>query len=72
MRIEVRRLVLTEVRVALHEPFRISSGAVSEKQSVVVELETAAGGFGFGEASPMSGSFYSADHAYRSVHPYAR
>jgi O-succinylbenzoate synthase len=61
MRIEVRRVVLTEVRVALHEPFRISSGAVSEKQSVVVELETAAGSFGFGEASPMGGSFYSAE-----------
>jgi o-succinylbenzoate synthase len=60
-RLEVRRIVLTRVRIPLHEPFRISSGAVSEKESIVVRIETAAGDVGYGEASPMSGSFYSSE-----------
>jgi O-succinylbenzoate synthase len=48
------------VRVPLVEPFRISSGAVAEKDAIVVRVETDEG-VGYGESSPMSGSFYSAD-----------
>jgi O-succinylbenzoate synthase len=51
---------LTHVRVPLVEPFRISSGAVAEKDGIVVALH-AHGLTGFGESSPMSGSFYSTD-----------
>jgi O-succinylbenzoate synthase len=51
---------LIHVRIPLIEPFRISSGAVSEKDAIVVRLE--ADGFtGWGESSPMAGAFYSSD-----------
>jgi o-succinylbenzoate synthase len=49
---------LTHVRVPLREPFKISNGVVSEKDGILVEV-SARGQVGLGEASPMSGSFYS-------------
>jgi O-succinylbenzoate synthase len=58
--LRIDHIVLTHVRVPLVEPFRISSGAVAEKDGIVVELH-ADGLVGYGEASPMSGSFYSTD-----------
>ncbi len=58
MRID--RIELTHARVPLVEPFRISSGVVSEKDAIVVRVESDAG-VGWGESSPMAGSFYSAD-----------
>ena len=48
------------VQVPLHEPFRISSGEVSVKDAILIELE-AHGAAGWGEASPMAGAFYSAE-----------
>ncbi len=48
------------VQVPFHEPFRISSGEVSVKDAILVELE-AFGNVGWGEASPMAGSFYSSE-----------
>ncbi len=42
------------------EPFRISSGAVSEKDAIVVALHSD-GLTGYGESSPMAGAFYSGD-----------
>jgi O-succinylbenzoate synthase len=42
------------------EPFRISNGVVAEKDAIAIELATEQGIVGWGEASPMSGSFYSA------------
>ncbi|MEJ7606565.1 MAG: o-succinylbenzoate synthase [Bryobacteraceae bacterium] len=56
----VKRITLTHCRVPLVEPFRISSGAVAEKDGIVVRVETE-DLVGYGEASPMSGSFYSSD-----------
>ncbi len=56
MRIEKVRL--HRVCVPLHEPFRISNGVVAAKEAVVVEVR-GEGLAGFGEASPMPGSFYS-------------
>jgi O-succinylbenzoate synthase len=58
--VTVKTVVLTHCRVPLVEPFRISSGAVAEKDAIVVRLETA-DDIGYGESSPMSGTFYSAD-----------
>src|SRR5688572_8291103 len=55
------RVFLHWVRVPLCEPFRISNGSVAEKDAIVVEVRTERGVTGWGEASPMSGSFYSAD-----------
>lgn len=44
----------------LVEPFRISNGEVAEKDAIVVAV-TSDGLTGYGESSPMSGSFYSSD-----------
>lgn len=57
--IAVRSVVLRRVRVPFVEPFRISNGVVAEKDAVLLELATEEGIVGWGEASPMSGSFYS-------------
>ena len=59
--ISVKSVVLHRVRVPFIEPFRISNGVVAEKDAILIELTTADGIVGWGEASPMSGSFYSAD-----------
>lgn len=59
--LRVERVALHRVRVPLKEPFRISNGSVAEKDSVLVEVTTDRGVVGWGEASPMSGSFYSDD-----------
>jgi len=58
--IAVKSVVLHRVRVPLVEPFRISNGVVAEKDAILIELATEEGIVGWGEASPMSGSFYSA------------
>jgi len=49
------------VRVPLIEPFRISNGSVAEKDSILIEVRSRDGIVGWGEASPMSGAFYSDD-----------
>jgi len=51
-------LQLHWVQIPLHEPFRISNGSVAVKDAIVVEF-THGGIIGWGEASPMAGSFYS-------------
>lgn len=58
MRID--RITLTHARIPLGEPFRISNGEVSEKDGIVVAVESE-GLTGYGESSPMAGSFYSSD-----------
>jgi o-succinylbenzoate synthase len=58
--VRVERIELTHVRVPLVEPFRISSGAVAEKDGIVVALHSG-DLVGVGESSPMGGSFYSSD-----------
>ncbi len=57
----VSSVVLHRVRVPFVEPFRISNGVVAEKDAILIEVTTDEGIVGWGEASPMSGSFYSAD-----------
>ncbi len=59
--IRVESVTLHRVRVPLVEPFRISNGAVALKDVILVEVKTDGGIVGWGEASPMSGSFYSDD-----------
>lgn len=56
----IERITLTHVRVPLVEPFKISNGEVSEKDGIIVAVHSE-GIVGYGEASPMSGAFYSAD-----------
>ena len=57
--IAVKSVALHRVRVPFVEPFRISNGVVAEKDAILIELATEEGIVGWGEASPMSGSFYS-------------
>ena len=45
----------------LVEPFRISNGVIAEKDAILVELKTDRDIVGWGEASAMSGAFYSED-----------
>jgi O-succinylbenzoate synthase len=47
--------------VPLIEPFRISNGEVAEKDAILIEVLTDEDIVGWGEASPMSGTFYSND-----------
>lgn len=61
----VERIAVTHVRIPLVEPFRISSGAVAEKDAILVAL-LSDGLTGYGESSPMAGSFYSADTPEKS------
>ena len=58
--LKIDEIILTHVRIPLIEPFRISSGCVSVKEGIVVALHSG-GLVGYGESSPMGGSFYSAD-----------
>ena len=59
--IGIKSVVLHRVRIPLVEPFRISNGVVTEKDSILIEVTTNDGVAGWGEASPMPGSFYSGD-----------
>ena len=59
--ISIKSIALHHVRVPLVEPFRISNGVISEKDAILVEVRTENDVVGWGEASPMSGGFYSSD-----------
>ncbi len=56
----IDRVDLVHVRIPLHTIFKISSGAISVKDAIIVRVYSD-GLLGYGEASPMTGSFYSAD-----------
>jgi len=58
MRLET--VTLAHIRIPLVEPFRISSGEVREKDAIITGVYSGRYS-GFGEASPMAGSFYSSD-----------
>ncbi len=57
---KIDRITLQHVRVPLVEPFRISNGVIAEKDAIIVGIHSG-GIVGYGESSPMSGSFYSED-----------
>jgi len=59
--ISIRGIALHSVRVPLIEPFRISNGSVAVKEAILVEVTTGDDVVGWGESSPMSGTFYSGD-----------
>jgi len=58
--IKLARLEAFRVRVPMLEPFRISSGEVSNKEAILVRASDG-DTFGWGESSAMPGGFYSAD-----------
>jgi O-succinylbenzoate synthase len=51
---------LIRVSIPMHEPFRISSGEVSNKEALLLHVFNDSS-FGWGESSAMPGAFYSAD-----------
>jgi O-succinylbenzoate synthase len=57
----IKNIVLHRVRVPFVEPFRISNGVVTEKESILIEVTSTDDVTGWGECAPMAGSFYSAD-----------
>lgn len=57
---KIDRVTLTHVRIPLVEPFRISNGEIRSKDAIIVGI-SAEGITGYGEASPMAGTFYSGD-----------
>lgn len=57
---KIDRISLQHVRIPLVEPFKISNGEIREKDGIVVGVFSD-GMQGYGEASPMAGSFYSDD-----------
>ena len=58
----VKTITLHRVRVPLVEPFRISNGEIVEKEAILIEVATPDNKYvGWGEASPMTGNFYSGD-----------
>ncbi len=56
----ISRIRLHWVQVPLWEPFRISNGEISTKDAILVAIETD-GLTGWGEASPLAASAYSAE-----------
>ena len=53
--IQLERITLREIRLALKEPFRISSGEVSERRICLLELQDASGEIGWSEC--VAGEF---------------
>ncbi len=57
----ITRARLYEVALPLLEPFRLSSGTMAVRRSLIVELEDDAGRVGLGESAPFEAPFYSAE-----------
>jgi O-succinylbenzoate synthase len=58
----IGRVQLTHLQIPFKESFRISGGAVSIKDAILVAVETEGGAVGLGECSPMASTFgYSPD-----------
>ena len=47
--LHIQRITLREIRLALKEPFRISSGLVTERRICLLEIEDASGTIGWSE-----------------------
>lgn len=56
---KIEEINLYHIQIPMSEPFKISSGEVSVKDSIIIELKFESGIVSYGEASPMAGSFYS-------------
>jgi len=61
MTIHIERIVLREIRLALKEPFRISSGVVSERRICLLELTDADGAVAWSECVAGEQPNYSAE-----------
>ncbi len=61
MRFKIDEIDLYHIKIPMVEKFRISNGEVSVKDSIIVVVRFSDGVTGYGEASPMAGSFYSSE-----------
>src|SRR5205823_4111080 len=59
--LRIRRITLREIRLALKEPFRISSGVVADRRICLLELEDADGTVGWSECVAGELPNYSAE-----------
>ena len=59
--LRIEKIVLREIRLPLREPFRISSGVVSERRILLLEVTDEAGAVGWGECVAMEQPNYSAE-----------
>src|SRR4051812_50216108 len=59
--LRIERVVLREIRLPLKEPFRISSGVVTERRICLLELSDAAGATGWSECVAGELPNYSAE-----------
>lgn len=61
MTLKIERIVMREIRLALREPFRISSGVTTERRICLLELEEAGGAAGWGECVAAEEPNYSSE-----------
>jgi O-succinylbenzoate synthase len=61
MTLRIARIVMREIRLALKEPFRISSGVTAERRICLLELEEAGGATGWGECVAAEEPNYSSE-----------
>ena len=57
----IKHARLYETAIQLVKPFRISSGVLKVRRSLIVELEDSDGHLGYGESAPFETPFYSAE-----------
>jgi len=62
--LEVAGCKLYEVAVPLMEPYRMSSGSLRTRRSLIVELTDRNGAVGYGESAPFERPFYSEETLY--------
>jgi O-succinylbenzoate synthase len=62
--LEIAACKLYEVAVPLREPYRMSSGTLRTRRSLIVEIADASGSVGFGESAPFERPFYSEETLY--------
>ncbi len=62
--IDVAACRLYEVAIPLREPYRLSSGTLRTRRSLIVELVDRSGAVGYGESAPFERPFYSEETLY--------
>jgi O-succinylbenzoate synthase len=62
--LEIAACRLFEVAVPLREPYRMSSGSLRTRRSLVVEVTDRSGAVGYGESAPFERPFYSEETLY--------
>ena len=62
--LEITACRLHEVAVPLMEPYRLSSGTLRTRRSLIVEITDQSGAVGYGESAPFERPFYSEETLY--------